>query len=227
MTGKSKDIDQFYLQDYEYIMSSGLVGKLWRHIHHSLDRPFKGISNLRIIEIGSGNGQHFNLTRINTVEYVELDLRVATNSNLDLAKAKLLGRKFITGDAVDLSDLEDDVFDGLIATCLLAHLSNLDLALENWRRVVRPGGTLSIYIPNEPGILLRISRHFSTKRRISKRGYSHEYIHWREHRNHFPAMRSSINHVFLGDKIISRNFPFRFFPWDLGLYTLITIKKSS
>jgi SAM-dependent methyltransferase len=227
MTGKSKDIDQFYLQDYEYIMSSGLVGKLWRHIHHSLDRPFKGISNLRIIEIGTGNGQHFNLTRINTLEYVELDLREATNSNLDLSKAKLLGRRFINGDAVDLSDLGDEVFDGLIATCLLAHLSNLDLALENWRRVVRPGGTLSIYIPNEPGILLRISRHFSTKRRISKRGYNHEYIHWREHRNHFPAMRSSINHVFLGDEIISRNFPFRFLPWDLGLYTLITIKKSS
>jgi phosphatidylethanolamine/phosphatidyl-N-methylethanolamine N-methyltransferase len=227
MVKRSKSVDAFYLNDYEKIMSTGLIGQLWRHIHRSMDLPFIGNPDLRIIEVGSGNGQHFNLTRLHTSEYLELDLRAANNSGLDPKKCESLGRKFMVGDAIQLNEIKDDSFDGLIATCLLAHLSDIELALENWRRVVRPGGILSIYIPNEPGLLLRLSRFLTTKRKITKSGYNHEYIHWREHRNHYPAMRSSIKHVFESDIVTLKNFPFPFFGWNLGLYTLVKIKKNS
>ena len=226
MVKKSKDVDAFYLNDYEQIMNTGLVGRVWRYIHRSIDMPFAGTSNIRIIEVGSGNGQHFNLTKLITSEYLEIDLRVANNSSLNLDKCESLGRRFVIGDAVNLDGIESNSFDGLIATCLLAHLNDVELALKNWRRVVHPGGILSIYIPNEPGLLLRFSRFFTTKPRIIKSGYNHEYIHWREHRNHFPAMRSSIMHVFEKDEVKFKNFPFSFLGWNLGLFTLVKVVKK-
>jgi phosphatidylethanolamine/phosphatidyl-N-methylethanolamine N-methyltransferase len=227
MKKKSKNIDDFYLNDYEQVMNSGAVGVVWRQIHKQIEMPFMKMVNFKLIEVGSGNGQHFNLTKLRTSEYLEVDFREAINSNLDLEKAILLGRRFIIGDANLLDNIADESFDGLLATCLLAHLPDLEIALENWRRVIRPGGKLSIYIPNEPGILLRFARRLTTRKKFSKRGYDHEYINWREHRNHFPAMRSSIQHVFSSDQITIKNFPFSFFPWDLGLYSLVTINLSS
>ena len=181
---------------------------------------------ISLIEVGSGNGQHFNFSEISTKRYVEVDLRKSINSKVDPKKAEDYGRDFIQDDATHLVKFSDFQFDALIATCLLAHLADRETTLMNWRRVVKPGGILSIYIPNEPGILLRLARGLTTKRRIKKRGYNHEFIHWKEHRNHFPGMRSMIKHVFEKDTIKFRSFPFHFLGWNLGLFTLVEIRRS-
>ena len=221
-----KDIDRFYSADYELVMSSGLIGSTWQYIHKVIDKSFKGHQLNSVIEVGSGNGQHFNLTRLSVSEYVQVDIRPSVNSKLDVEKAKSLGMTFVVDDAIKLESIPHSKFDGLIATCLLAHLSELEESLINWRRVVRPGGKLVLYIPNEPGLLLRASRKLTTQRKISKLGYDHEFLHWREHRNHFPAMRSMIKHVFAEDNLLFKNYPVRGLPWDLGLFTIVEIKKS-
>ncbi len=227
MKDYSKNIEDFYLLDYESIMNSGLVGCLWRHIHNSLDKPFVGLELNSIIEVGSGNGQHFRFSKVSTKEYIEVDIRNHYESKIRKEIDNRQSRKFVLDDAVHLRKFENETFDGLIATCLLAHLAEIELTLSNWRRVVKPGGILSIYIPNEPGLLLRMVRSLTTKRRIKKKGYNHEFIHWKEHRNHFLGMRSMIKHVFVNDSIKFKNFPLSFLTWNLGLYTLIEIKKNS
>lgn len=223
---KSTDINKFYLDDYEIVMSNGAIGWFWRRIHSALDYPFLNKEKITIIEVGSGNGQHFNLTSVDAKEYIEVDLRKSKNFNIKDKKVKELGRKFVVDDATQLVKFSNSSFDGLIATCLLAHLVDVEQALLNWRRVVRPGGMLSIYLPNEPGLLLRFAREFSTKRKIKSRGYDHDYIHWKEHRNHFLGMKAMIKHVFRGDSIKFRNFPFSFLTWNFGLYTLVQIRKD-
>lgn len=222
----SRNIDDFYLNDYESIMNGGLVGKMWEHVHNSLDKPFLGLNGISLIEVGSGNGQHFNLSKISTKEYVEVDIRESSNSGVNLQKAESLGRRFVIDDATRLSKFSDEYFDGLVATCLLAHLAEIEETLTNWRRVVKEGGILSIYMPNEPGIFLRIARSLTTKRRIIKHGYNHEYIHWKEHRNHLLGMKSVIKHVFRDDSVRFRNFPFPFLTWNFGLYTLVKVIKK-
>ena len=184
------------------------------------------LKNISLIEVGSGNGQHFNLSRISTKEYVEVDIRESEISDVNPLKAESHGRRFVIDDATRLSKFSEEYFDGLVATCLLAHLAETEEALTNWRRVVKKGGILSIYIPNEPGILLRFARSFTTKRRITKHGYDHEFIHWKEHRNHFLGMKSAIKHVFQDDSVRFRNFPLPFLTWNFGLYTLIKVIKN-
>ena len=41
-----------------------------------------------------------------------------------------------------------------------------------------------------------------------------------------PEMRSMIKDVFQEDSIKFKNFPFTFLTWNLGLYTLVEIRKK-
>lgn len=218
------EADRFYRDYYPKVMSGGLIGRLWKHIHYLLDKPFLDSSQLRIVEVGSGNGQHFVLTNLNYGEYVEVDIRRSEYPELGAKIHDEKKRRFIQEDATLLESISDDSFDGLISTCLLVHLNNPRLALENWRRVVSNHGKISIYVANEPGIVLRFARHFTTKRRISKLGFAHDSLHWSEHRNHFPAMRVAIRQVFDMDVIHEKGFPFRAKFWDLNLFTIYTIE---
>lgn len=53
------------------------------------------------------------------------------------------------GDANLLKDVDDDSFDFLHASHCLEHMKDVDLALRNWIRVVKPDGYLVITVPDE------------------------------------------------------------------------------
>ena len=164
---------RWYKDEYEKVMNQGLVGKMWRRIHHQLDKPFLHLTNLKIVEVGAGHGQHFNLSKLNVERYVEVDLQ-----QLNRVNGKEIGiveRR--VEDAERLKSVNDDEFDLLIATCLLPHLQDPELALNNFRRVVRNAGALSLYVPCEPGIVLRLARTLSTKRKRKKLGFFDHTLH--------------------------------------------------
>lgn len=219
-----KDVEMFYKDDYVNVFTNNRVKFLLKGIHKKLDKPFRNKTNLKIIEVGAGHGQHFMLTKLKTDRYVELDLREFKNLKLDDSKSIENKRTRVVGDAETLDVVKSNEFNGLIATCLLAHLSDMHKSLENWRRVVKHNGLITIYVPCEPGIVLRIARFFTTKKLISKLGYDHSSIHWTEHRNHFPGMQTAIKKVFKLDKITERKFPTRFLSWDFNFYSIFVIQ---
>lgn len=55
----------------------------------------------------------------------------------------------IVADATTLQGVPDRAYDFLIAAHVLEHLANPILALENWCRVVRPGGHVYIVLPDK------------------------------------------------------------------------------
>jgi SAM-dependent methyltransferase len=52
------------------------------------------------------------------------------------------------GDAMYLEGLVDSSFDFVYSSHTLEHMRNLDIALKNWWRVLRPGGYLLLYVPH-------------------------------------------------------------------------------
>jgi ubiquinone/menaquinone biosynthesis C-methylase UbiE len=83
----------------------------------------------------------------------------------NLSQAKLLCNpeilskvQFRVADAANLNFV-DNSFDRLFSTCLLHHVTNVDSAMSEWRRVVRSGGITSIYLLCDPGMLYRWIRH--------------------------------------------------------------------
>ena len=51
-------------------------------------------------------------------------------------------------DATDLSSLPDNAYDFVLASHILEHVANPLGALEEFRRVLKPGGTILVLVPN-------------------------------------------------------------------------------
>ena len=58
------------------------------------------------------------------------------------------GKQFIS-EATDLSLIQSDKYDFLISSHCLEHIANPIKALAEWKRVVRPGGRLIVFVPDK------------------------------------------------------------------------------
>jgi len=105
-------------------------------------------SGMRVLEVGPGPGT-FTIAASEAVgpsgEVVAIDIAPEMVGRL---RAKLAGRHITNvnarlGNAMDL-DLADDSFDRVFLVTVLAEISDRQRALGEFRRVLKPGGTLSV-----------------------------------------------------------------------------------
>jgi ubiquinone/menaquinone biosynthesis C-methylase UbiE len=214
--------DDFYQQYYEKIFNNGLISRFSNFMHYFIERPRKNKYFEEILEVGSGHGQHFNFVKSKYHRYTELDLRVLENSTVGSRN-----RVSLQGDAQNLINIRSNSIDRLIATCLIAHLPDPDKAVSEWRRVVKAGGVLDIYVPCEPGMMLRIFRAFTTVPKSEKLGLDHKSMHYREHRNSWILCNIVISECFSDDKVKIEKFPFGLPSWNFRLFDIyrIVVKK--
>ncbi len=181
-----------------------------------MEYGFKNSYASQILEVGAGNGYHKKFCNSKYDSYIESDIRESING------------KIILLDAEKLSSFKDATFDRIIATCLLAHLNNPEAALKEWRRCVKNGGIISIYVPCEPGAALRLFRLLTTniKSRIKK--VDHYKFHYLEHRNYYINLNYLIHDAFRQDKIKIRKFPFGFLTWNMNFFYVyeISVKRK-
>jgi ubiquinone/menaquinone biosynthesis C-methylase UbiE len=223
------NVEKFYSEAYEQVMGGGLIGLVWKFIHRMLDKNVQLTSGSILLELGSGHGQHFTQTNLKPGLYIQSDFQhtLGYSKEFSVGDLGLQGMIKRLIDAEDLSLIPDNSIDCVIMSCVLAHLNQPEKSLREIRRVLKPAGIFSIYLPCEPGIFLRLIRYFSTRRKLKTEGIIQEDIHWIEHRNHYPAMNFWITKIFSLDSIKSRKFPFDWLIWDFNLFTMTKITKSS
>ena len=205
------------------MMYTGVIGFYSRLTHKLLDWPFRGSATPTILEVGAGVGQHaqYALTEFETYYSTDISEEAVRASAADDPRITPM-----VADAQDLSNFADESVDRVVATCLLAHLSEPEQALQEWRRVLKPGGSVSIYVPAEPGMLLRLLRNVAVVPKSRKLGNDHLAIIYRDHRNHYPTMRLLIESVFAQDTIKRRRFPTRLLGWNFSLFDVFHITKN-
>jgi len=214
----------YYANCYESVNYGGVVGLVSKLTHLSLEKfPFTKNSlskNLKILELGAGQGQHHKYVSDNYYSYLMTDMR----PNLLKGLVFLDSRSRVEELPIDAENLpyRDNEFDRIIATCLLIHLQNHENALQEWKRVVRSGGVISIYVPCESGVLLRLAQSLSTRRRQRKLGLDAKYLHYQEHRYSYPFLISIIRNVF-GKNFVLRKFPFLIGNFDTNLWSIVTV----
>ena len=215
------DLDEYYKDHYENVINTGLIGRFASHYHRLMEKDFQNQNFSNILEVGAGKGQHLEYVQCSYDLYSQTDIR-----NIPPSSNKVLDKTvFLQADAQALSEFQDDQFDRTIATCLLAHLPDPERALKEWRRVTsKKGGRISIYIPCEPSLLLRIGQRLSTRRKTRKLGINYESMHYREHRNHYYFLRTIIRDVFQEDIIKVLGFPTHRLPFDFKLYEIYQIE---
>lgn len=216
------DLDEYYTEAYDHVAGSGAFGLASRLQHQSLERGLsRDIPNpCDILEVGAGSGQHISFVEsASWREYIQTDLRPPTNAR-DLSGTWLT----YPVDAMTLP-FPDNRFDRLISTCVLAHTTDPRQTLREWRRVTRPGGVITMYLPTEPSFLLTFFRLFGPRQSRIRAGFDPRIVHI-DHPYSFQFLNTLVAFEFARDKVKRRRFP-RHFPWWLSLWDVmhVTVEK--
>jgi ubiquinone/menaquinone biosynthesis C-methylase UbiE len=209
-------INDFYDANYSRILSTGLLGKLQIRVHNIIDKPLLRNYYEKILEVGAGDLEHFKRFQLSFSDYWATDIRMTKKPKEKVEKLNSL-LTLAYADAQNLS-FNDNSFDLLLATCLLIHLPNPEKALNEWRRVTKDGGEIAIYVPCDPGLLIRFSRTlFVLPKHSRNKSRNYRTLCAKEHVSSLHVLNILIKDTFKFDKVKIKRWPFRFFGWNLNL----------
>jgi ubiquinone/menaquinone biosynthesis C-methylase UbiE len=207
--------------EYNQIMYSGVQSRVVLGWHKAMEKPFSDDCYFpRTLEVGAGEGQHFPFVKHAFDDYVMVDRRYPSSGLLNSSKVRV-----VIGDAHRLPCAEESI-DRLISTCVLHHLDSPESALNDWRRAVRVGGQLTIFLSTDPGLVTRLGRKLTTGRKARKLRIDWDLTMAREHRNHVGALVVQLRHVFRNDKVSYLGLPFPWRTWNLNHGLIFRITKT-
>ena len=192
-----------YINGYDSLNSSKTLSSYFLSRSHKIMEEVIGSNKhfSKILEVGAGTGEHFQFVRHSYNRYYLTDqseamLATARKKYASVATDKIFFEK---QDASKLT-YADNSFDRLIATHVLEHLPYPVAVLQEWDRLVKQGGLISIVLPCDPGLLWRLGRHLGPRRNARRLGIEYDYLMANEHINsifnlvvqiryHFPQAR--------------------------------------
>lgn len=219
--------DSWYEKYYNDINVTAISNSFFHKILHTLiEKPYKTNLNYKILEVGAHDGEHLKFVKSNYSKYIMTDVRINSDKTfIDESDNRL---SFLSCN-VERLPFRNNTFDRVIVTCLMHHVNDPISAFQELRRVSKNSGYISVLIPNDPGIMYRFLRSFTTLRRAKKANLYREanLIHALEHRNHFLQLRVLLEEVFINDSIKVSAFPFIYPLYNLNALTCFHIRKMS
>lgn len=148
----------------------------------------------RVLEIGAGLGEHIYYEDLSGVEYYALEIL----PNMAAAiKERFPNVTVIVGDCQQTLAFPDGYFDRVVAVHVLEHLPDLPSALNEIRRVLKPGGQFCAVIPCEGGAAYELARRISARRIFEKRyKQSYDWLIKTEHINTAVEILEELNFCF-------------------------------
>lgn len=204
--------------------SGGLQGFVMRSGHFTSEKKWNDKYKFnRVLEIGSGTGEHLSFVKHSFDEYIlsdhnEAALMVARKKHKNLHEGKI---KFEIQKGANIGH-PNDSFDRVIACHVLEHIYMPHLAIKEWCRVLKDGGILTILIPTDPGLAWRLGRHFGPRKNALKVGICYDYIMAREHVNSCNNLVSILRHYFPNGSECW--WPLKIASIDLNLFYITHIK---
>jgi SAM-dependent methyltransferase len=215
----------FYECFYEsVIFGKGIGANAVRRTHSTMEKGWEREHFKKVLEVGSGNGEHLDFVKHDFDQYVMLDLRKTKLNSKWNSDSRI---KTVEGNAESLP-FETGEFDRVISTCLLHHVEHPELVLSEIERVLSQNGTATIFLSCDPGIAVRTLRKLTVARSAEKKGFQgYNLMISRDHRNHFASLLEMAKFVFRDRNLKVKYYPFGIKSWNLNGYAIITIKKSN
>lgn len=174
----------------------GFSSYFLRKSHVYLEEKFPDTHKFpRVLEVGAGTGEHLRYVRHGYDEYVMTDSHPEMLSQI-ITDHQWRGEVIIDKQDATRLGYPNHQFDRLIAAHVLEHLERPHEVLREWCRVVRPGGTISILLPCDPGLAWRVGRAVSSRPKFKKAGLEYDYWMAREHINPINNLVALISYYF-------------------------------
>jgi phosphatidylethanolamine/phosphatidyl-N-methylethanolamine N-methyltransferase len=223
---KKPNYESTYIQEYDSNNSKKTISGYFLQKSHKLLEDFlpNNKKSDSILEVGAGTGHHYAYINRKPLKYILSD---SSDDMLEIATKKYqneINSGLIEVDKQNATKLTyaDNSFDRLIATHVLEHILNPVDALEEWNRVVKPGGIISISLPCDPGMMWRLGRYFGPRTQLQKQGVNYDYLQAAEHVNSIFNLVVFIRHHF--NVVVEDWYPLKAPVADLNLFYTCHIK---
>ena len=215
----------WYGEHYSSVTATADGSVFHTYMHRAMEsRQGPQASFPHVLEVGGNRGEHVPFVRHQFADYLVTDLR------LPVLPDPLRADSRIRAEACDVMSIpqRDGTFDRVIATCLLHHVDSPLTAAREMRRVVRPGGQLTILLPTDPGLAYRVGKAATSGRAARRAGLGDRYklIGAIDHRNHFHSIREQLRYAFRHDTVGVDWYPFRLPSMSLNAFAVFTIVTS-
>jgi len=226
-----------FYENFDQAVYADCSGRAVRAYQSRVIRAIPDLKNARYLELGSHAleltrqvidrvGQNSAFTAVDIAASGELARSRASQLSINSRGNSV---RLLQGDVSDMP-IRSGSIDAVFHGCLMHHLDRPLSAINEIRRVVRPGGVVVYYLPCDPGLLLRLAQKAVTQRAAKKlmtqNGLSVAFLWSIEHRNHYKSLRQMITYVHQHDIMISRVYPFGFHSWNLNLFEIVTVTKQ-
>ena len=177
----------------------------------------------KILEIGSGRGEHLKYVSDTFSDYYMTDLTDWGQKEITQVAKSDPRIKFMIKNVENL-DFPKQFFDRVIASCVISHVDEPYQAMMELRRVVKDGGVLSFLISADPGILLRTIREILTKPKMKNLKQPYSLVNAISHRNSANGLIIMSKYIFKNDNIRIKYYPFYLRSWNFSTHIIVNVK---
>jgi phosphatidylethanolamine/phosphatidyl-N-methylethanolamine N-methyltransferase len=229
-TELSKLVNEYYKNYYSKIHRG--VSNSYFSYHKALEK-FIDLNQMYpvTLELGAGDLTHLIFVRHKYQIYIASDIRTIhseIHQYIDPGSIPNISGVYTTNADATKLEYADNSIDRIVSGCLLLHLDNPFHALDEWLRVLKPGGIISTLIPNDQSIIIELYRKLISRRKARNLGFfEFDLINAIEHKNYHWRI------VKLVSRIFSNHQPkFSHFPNILGknnlfcAYSVLTLTKK-
>lgn len=218
---KFKNLDQKY-KNHAY---EGLMGFFMKYCHKNLEKVKFPKNISKVLEIGAGDSPHYPFIKHPYDSYYILETsKYALELKHQNPKVKIFE---YDGQTIPF---ENNTFDRIIISHCLEHINDPEKFLLQMMNKLNIGGTLSISLPTDPGVLFRIGRLYlkifsiNKKYKITKTDF--DYMNATEHVNSIFGLIAIIKYHFR-NSIVENYLPFKIKLPDLNLFYNVHIFKKN
>ena len=216
----------WYEHHYSTICSSADGSAFATYMHRALERrPGVQTASSQVLEIGGNEGEHVPFVTHPYADYLLTDLRPPT------PRPEVAADPRVRTGVADASNLPypDATVDRVIATCVLHHVPSPLVCARQMRRVCRPGGTISVLLPTDPGLAYRVGKALTSGRAARKAGLEseHRLLAAVDHRNHVRSVLAQVRHAFRDDALQLDWYPFRVPSVELNAFLVVTATRGA
>lgn len=227
---KSEPSEAEYLERWASVYQQlnydeGLAGYFLGKSHEWAERAFgPDVRFGEVLEVGAGSAVHVRYVRHGFDKYWMTDLNVPFLERMPRRDTGGRGEIVVQREDACALSFANDTFDRVIATHVLEHLPQPQAVLREWARVLKPGGTLTLVLPCDPGLAWRLGRHLGPRRRFQRIGIDYDYWMAREHVNPIGNLVAFVRYFF--QHVDEQWLPSRIPSVDLNLFYVAHIRVA-